>query len=401
MLFIVSALAFVGSISGVFGQFVCPAGYKARTSTPKCPNSLASSCKTDSCCTEIDKVRCKDTTSGNRYTRCGTDKIYSAKNSKTEQKNAAPGTEDATYKANCCVGCTATTCADWATKEASLTCETGTVKKQSLSTANPSVSPDLAGGTTCVTPTLAVYRSTCCTITCASNVKTQAEKNAICGISTANEYKYFAGSLASTAVSPVVASASDTDFKTTCCTLCSTMSCANVKLSFSALTCTGVATISTTKSMSPALVECATPTPETFRSACCVTRCNLGGTHAERKTKCGANKAPDSRQDTKFPADDTNAKFITDCCRDCSALTCNDWTSVTCTSGTSWDGTRTLAGGTACAEPTDATKKGACCITPLLCSAWVADASAALPTCFPFIGTLLASFAVVLGVDCL
>lgn len=293
---------------------------------------------------------------------------------------------DANYVATCCVDCTAAKCSDWAYSDSTTySCAADTEKIMSTD-------PVLASASACVAPGQDVYRSTCCQPTCGAKTGTRSAKNTLCGVATAGEYKYFAPTYGE---SIIVASTSDADFKSTCCTLCTTITCGNLVNMYSDLTCVSPASLKNDVSYTPSLVECAKPDVAAFRTVCCGRQC-ASGTSAT----CGANKILDQTKTRNYAADDTEAKFITACCKDCSAGFCSDWTTPTCATGAAFNHATALPGGASCAEPSAEAKK-VCCETQMQCSAWVADASAALPTCFPFIGTLLASLAVVLGVDCL
>jgi len=401
--FVVPVLAFFGSISGVFGQFVCDTSIA--TGTPKCKLSTADSCDKNECCTNPPaSVSCRSTvgtpstTSADaaaRKLRCTTNKMFAA--ATQYQKQLELGTAgDADYVTKCCVDCTAAKCSDWPLYDSStFACAVGTVPSET--------DPVLASASACVAPTAVLYKSTCCVVTCDSKVGIQTAKNTICGVATENEYKYFVANPQAPYGSIVVASDSDTDFKSTCCTLCTTITCSNLVLMYNTLTCTGTDVTLKSTTVYTSLVNCAKPTDEAFRLACCGTKCSVG-TGPAKKTKCGSTKIVDLDKKNNYPADATDEKYKTDCCKDCAATLCKEWTApyytmFSCATGV-FHGKTVLAGAANCAEPTAEAKK-VCCATQMLCSAWVADASAALPTCFPFIGTLLASLAVMLGVDCL
>merc|ERR1712160_98780 len=119
-------------------------------------------------------------------------------------------------------------------------------------------------------------------------------------------------------------------------------------------------------------------------------------------TKCKTDskkKFYDLAKDSATYTSASDADFRGACCTDCSAATCADWTTNICGDGKVKKVGTTFASAD-CSVPSAVDYKAACCATPMACSAYVGDgdASAALPTFPPSIGTLLASLAVVVGV---
>lgn len=395
MFFVVPVLA---SISGVVGQYVCTAPTTNLAATTTCDGTRHESCRENDCCTT--PIRCEDTPDTKKQTRCGADKIFNSVQSNYQSDIATAG--DAYYVTNCCVACAAATCKDWA-EHSSLSCGTGKSGKKT--------NPSLPATSACVAPTADIFTSTCCSdipIHCYGYNGTQTDKNNVC----VADNKYYKPPLSVWDFDPIVmASASDADFKSTCCTSCTTITCKNLKdLMFSDLACVGTQSVRGTYGLdstlfSPALTNCEKPTEEAFRNACCMDVCGASGTPTTRRTRCGTGKIFDEMKNYEYPADGTDPKFVTACCKDCSAAICKDWHDGNdqCDGKNGWSKSTALPGGTACAEPTAETMKATCCLPKVLCSEWInpdGDASASLPVSFPLIGTLLASVAVMLGVEC-
>jgi len=200
--------------------------------------------------------------------------------------------------------------------------------------------------------------------------------------------------------SAVATSASDADFRAACCTDCSKATCAD----WTTNSC-GSGKVKKTGTITLASADCSVPATEAYKTACCETPpvlCSATG-WAQGATKCKTDsnmKFYDLAKDSAVATSASDADFRAACCTDCSKATCADWTTNSCGSGkVNKAGTITLAAAD-CSVPTNEAYKAACCATPMACSAYVgdADASAALPTFPPCIGTLLASLAVVVGV---
>jgi len=249
-----SALAFLALMTVVRGGWDCPTGYADNGETPLCVGHTSSTCSLASCC-KLTGALCSaaGVISGNAKCKTGTDVNYFY----DLHKNAAVAASDsdADFVASCCSQCSAATCADWQPAKLLVSCGSG----KELKGTNTLASAD------CTIPTNTAYTTACCIDTPTLCSGTGAiSGNLKC--KTGTDVNYFFDLHKATAV---VASASDGDFRASCCSQCSAATCADwqpVKLLTS---CGAGLAVEGTKTLASA--DCSVPTDDAYKTACCTT----------------------------------------------------------------------------------------------------------------------------------